>query len=184
MAKTHHRGISYGRRTIWFHVRRSRRAIRDAKTRLFHFTRTRQAIAERIVMKNAEELGVFLYHGSHIAFGIGIIALFFFAVKWAQSGYDNGHAAIEDGSSASVASNSMAVPVFRAGINYMTAGGGTARIVGQSPDGTVVFGYAGMSSSPWSWDATTGRLVGCDGFHGANGFVLIPWEECKEGGGR
>ena len=69
---------------------------------------------------------------------------------------------------------------FRPGINYLTAGGETARIHAQSTDGKLLFGYTGNIPSPWTWDARTGRLHGCDNFTGAAAFSLKRWEDCPE----
>lgn len=69
---------------------------------------------------------------------------------------------------------------FRPGINYLTAGGETARIHAQSTDGNLLFGYTGNIPSPWTWDARTGRLHGCDRFTGAAAFTLKRWEDCPE----
>ena len=69
---------------------------------------------------------------------------------------------------------------FRPGINYLTAGGETARIHAQSTDGKLLFGYTGNIPSPWTWDARTGRLYGCNNFTGASAFSLKRWEDCPE----
>lgn len=69
---------------------------------------------------------------------------------------------------------------FRPGINYLTAGGETARIHAQSTDGKLLFGYTGNIPSPWTWDAHTGKLVGCNNFTGAAAFSLKRWEDCPD----
>ena len=138
------RGLSFGRRTPTWHLRKARR------------------YASRAAM--SEHTGPLLF----LAFGLFMIGS---AITMS----------INNPKDAKPPRDTRFEPTpFRPGINYLTAGGETARIHAQSTDGKLLFGYTGNIPSPWTWDAHTGKLVGCNNFTGAAAFSLKRWEDCPE----